>query len=157
LKIAQRLQVEHELRMAVECNEFVVYYQPRLDIQTERIIGVEALVRWKHPERGIIQPNEFIPQAEEPGLIVPIGNWVLQTAVAQCKKWHEDLYPLKMSVNLSAMQFKQPDIVKLISETLKNVDLEPSFLNLEITESVAMDVEYTKEVLKGLKRSRYEN
>ena len=75
----------------------------------------------------------------------------MQTAVAQCKRWHKDLYPLKMSVNLSAMQFKQPDIVKLISETLMAMDLEPSFLNLEITESLAMDVEYTKEVLKDLK------
>ncbi len=151
LKISRRLQAEHELRMAIERNEFVVYYQPRLDIQTERIIGVEALVRWKHPERGILQPNEFIPQAEESGLIVPLGNWVLQTAVAQCKKWHEDLHPLKMSVNLSALQFKQPDLVKLVAKTLVAVDLEPSFLNLEITESVAMDVEYTKEVLKDLK------
>ena len=76
---------------------------------------------------------------------------MLQTAVAQCKKWHEDLHPLKMSVNLSALQFKQPDLVKLVVKTLVAVDLEPSFLNLEITESVAMDVEYTKEVLKDLK------
>lgn len=151
LKNSQRLQVENELRMALERNEFVVYYQPRIDIETRKIIGVEALVRWNHPERGLIQPNDFIPQAEESGLIVPIGNWVLQTAVRQGKKWCEQLVPIKMSVNLSPLQFKQPDIIKWVSETLKDENFEPSLLNLEITESMAMNVEYSNKVLEGLK------
>ncbi|WP_191992054.1 bifunctional diguanylate cyclase/phosphodiesterase [Bacillus aerolatus] len=152
MKISQRLQLENELRMALERNEFVVYYQPQLNIHTEQIIGVEALVRWVHPERGIIQPNDFIPQAEESGLIIPIGNWVLRTAIAQCKKWQDNLFPLKLSVNLSALQFKQPDIVKMISDILKNEELDPSLLNLEITESMAMHVEHSTEVLRDLKK-----
>lgn len=106
------------------------------------------MVRWDHLKRGIIQPNDFIPQAEESGLIVPIGNWVLQTAVAQCKRWHENLYPLQMSVNLSALQFKQRDVVEWIAETLRNEELEASFLNLEITESLAMDMKSSGDLLK---------
>jgi diguanylate cyclase len=151
-KNKQNLMLETELRRALEQQEFVLYYQPRLHIKTGEIIGVEALIRWNHPEKGILSPGQFIPQAEESGLIIPIGNWVLKTAIAQCKLWQENLLPIQMSVNLSALQFKQPDIVQIISEALEKVQLEPSLLNLEITESMAMDMEHSGKVLEDLKK-----
>ena len=151
LQVVQKLQMVNELRTALERDEFAVYYQPRLHIDSGQIIGVEALVRWIHPEKGIISPDQFIPQAEESGLIVPIGNWVLRTAVAQCKKWQDQSLPLEMSVNLSAVQFQSPNLVKMVSETLQSEGLNPKLLNLEITENMMMDAEYSIQVLWELK------
>ncbi|MFJ7934494.1 EAL domain-containing protein [Sporosarcina sp. NPDC096371] len=152
LQVLQKLQLVNELRMALERDEFVVYYQPRLHVDSGQIIGVEALVRWNHPEKGFISPDDFIPQAEESGLIVPIGNWVLRTAVAQCKKWQDNSLPLEMSVNLSAVQFQKPELVKMVSETLQDEGLAPELLNLEITENMMMDAEYSIQVLRELKK-----
>ncbi|AOV06710.1 bifunctional diguanylate cyclase/phosphodiesterase [Sporosarcina ureilytica] len=148
---SQLLRLENELRFALERNQLVVYYQPRLNIHTGQIIGVEALIRWNHPQKGMIPPDEFIPQAEESGLIIPIGNWVLRTAIAQCDKWRETGLPLEVSVNLSAVQFQKPDIVDTISGILQDENVNPSLLNLEITENMMMDADYSTRLLNELK------
>lgn len=152
LKISKQLQIENELRMALERNEFVVYYQPKFNMESREVNGVEALVRWVHPERGLLLPEEFLPQAEESGLIVPIGRWVLRTAIAQCKQWQTNLFPFQVSVNLSAMQFQQPDIVHQISDILHAEGVNGSSLNLEIMESMMMNVEHAVQVLQDLKK-----
>ncbi|MCP3764799.1 EAL domain-containing protein [Domibacillus sp. A3M-37] len=148
----QQLELENEMRRAIEHNQFVVYYQPQFNIYTRQIIGAEALVRWNHPERGLIQPKDFIPLAEETRLIIPLGNWILHTAISQWEKWQKQMYPLQLSVNLSAVQFQQPDVVNVIKQTLKEAGLKPSLLNIEITESMAMiDVDATIRILHNLK------
>jgi len=137
-----RLDIENDLRQAVERNELRVFYQPVVDLTTDRITGFEALVRWQHPVRGLIPPMSFIPLAEETGLILPIGNWVLETACRQARAWHDEWpseAPLTMSVNLSARQFAQPDLVDQVAAILESTGLPASALKLEITESVVMD------------------
>jgi EAL domain-containing protein (putative c-di-GMP-specific phosphodiesterase class I) len=143
--IADPLALESELRRALERGEFVVYYQPQVDISSQRIVGVEALVRWQHPSRGLLLPADFIPMAEESGLIVPLGDWVLRAACAQAKTWQEAGLPaIRVAVNLSARQFQQQDLVEAIGQALKDSDLSPHYLQLEITESVAMhDMDFT--------------
>ena len=138
----QRLDVEADLRRAVEHREFVLHYQPTVVLQTGRIAGVEALVRWQHPERGLVPPMDFIPVAEETGLIVPLGEWVLETACRQAKEWHvahpnEPL--LTMSVNLSARQLQHEGIVTTVERVLTSTGLSPETLTLEITESAVMN------------------
>jgi diguanylate cyclase (GGDEF)-like protein/PAS domain S-box-containing protein len=149
----ERLELEHGLRRAVERKEFVVYYQPEVSLATGRIVGFEALVRWEHPERGLLPPERFIPLAEETGLIVPIGEAVLEEACRQAKKWHEqrrsDLPAV--SVNLSARQFREPDLVDTVAHIIDEVKLGPRHLLLEITESTAMsDAQATAATLKEL-------
>lgn len=144
----ERLKLETELRRAAERpgEEFVVYYQPLVDLKTGRIRGMEALLRWSHPERGLISPAEFIPIAEETGLIVAIGRWTLREACRQVTEWHGDWhgrYPgaelPTIGVNLSAKQFQHPQLVKEVAEILSESGLEPQALDLEITESAVMD------------------
>jgi diguanylate cyclase (GGDEF)-like protein/PAS domain S-box-containing protein len=135
----ERLTLENDLRKALERQEFLLYYQPKVDIPTRRIIGVEALLRWKHATRGLVSPAEIIPLAEETGLIVPIGEWVLRTACAQNKAWQTAGFPpITMSVNLSNRQFGQKDLVDTVIGILKTVDTDPRHLELEITESTIM-------------------
>ena len=135
----ERLPLEMALHRALERNELVLHYQPRLDLNSERIVGMEALVRWRHPERGLIPPVLFIPLAEETGLIQPIGSWVLFTACAQNRVWQmQGLPPLVVSVNLSARQFLQPGLVQEVREALERAQLDPQWLELEITESMVM-------------------
>ena len=135
----QRLPLEMALRRALERNELVLHYQPRLDLASERVIGMEALLRWKHPERGLIPPLNFIPLAEETGLIEPIGSWVLCTACEQNRRWQQQgLAPVVVSVNLSARQFLRPDLVQEVRDALQRADLHPQWLELEITESMVM-------------------
>ncbi|MBZ4646945.1 MAG: polar amino acid transport system substrate-binding protein [Petroclostridium sp.] len=152
-KILQRLEMESNLRHALERNEFTVYYQPQIDVGTGKIIGAEALIRWIHPTMGFVPPMDFIPLAEETGLIVPISEWLLRTACIQNKKWQESgLPPICMAVNLSARQFQQQNLVEMISSLLQETALEQQWLELEITESIAMkDLDYTILVLKRLK------
>jgi EAL domain-containing protein (putative c-di-GMP-specific phosphodiesterase class I) len=137
----QRLELERDLRLALERAEFRVHYQPLVRLETGRITGWEALVRWEHPERGLISPAAFIPIAEETGLIVPIGQWVLEEACRQARRWQEMFpgEPLRtMSVNLSARQFGHPRLVQDIQRALRSARLDARQLVLEITESVVM-------------------
>jgi diguanylate cyclase (GGDEF)-like protein len=141
-RAVSRLQLESDLRQAVEKNEFCVHYQPIVSLRTGRLAGFEALVRWNHPRRGLISPVDFIPVAEETGLIVPIGQWVLNEACAQLRQWQINSpshRSLSLSVNLSARQVAQPDLLERIKEALDRSKLSPHCLKLEITESVVME------------------
>jgi diguanylate cyclase (GGDEF)-like protein/PAS domain S-box-containing protein len=152
--IHMRLSQEKLLRKALEYQEFVVYYQPQLDLRNGRIVSVEALVRWNHPKSGLIEPSHFIPSAEISGLIVPLGDWVLETAVRQLRTWHAELGPLRLAVNLSARQFHDRDLRRRILATLERVGVAPEYLELEITESVAMaDAASTADILRDLGES----
>ena len=133
------LALESHLHHALERDEFVLYYQPQININSGEVTAMEALIRWQHPDLGAIAPSTFIPLAEENGLIVPIGEWVLHTACAQNKAWQEaGLPPLRIGVNLSARQFQQPRLVETIAQLLAQTQLEPRYLELEITETIAM-------------------
>ncbi|MEQ1743715.1 MAG: EAL domain-containing protein [Candidatus Nitrotoga sp.] len=135
----ERLTLENELRQAINRREFLLHYQPRVDIVSSEITGMEALVRWQHPVQGLLYPTKFIPVAEESGLIVPLGEWVLRTACEQNKAWQlAGLKPVSIAVNLSARQFKQQDLVELVSRILQETELDPSYLELELTESMVM-------------------
>ncbi len=135
----ERLSLETALRKALERKEFLLYYQPQMDIGTGNIVGMEALIRWKHPDRGMIPPGEFIPLAEETGMIVPIGEWVLNTACAQNKVWQDHGYPpLRVSVNISGQQFRQQGLINTVARSLEMSGLPPRCLILEITESIIM-------------------
>lgn len=137
----ERLKMQHELYRAIQRSEFVLHYQPQYDLVSGRMVGVEALVRWKHPVRGLLSPNAFIPLAEESGMIVQIGDWVLQEACRQNKAWQDlGLTPMPVSVNLSIRQFLQHDLASHIAEVLEKTGLEPKYLDLEITESMTIDM-----------------
>jgi diguanylate cyclase (GGDEF)-like protein/PAS domain S-box-containing protein len=137
-----RLELESDLRRAVDNGEFVLYYQPKVSLKTDKIVGAEALIRWRHPQRGIVSPDQFIPLAEETGLIVPIGLWVLREACTAMHRWHAEfpsVPPLEVSVNVSVRQFREPDLQAQIAAILAETQLDPATLQLEITESVLMD------------------
>jgi diguanylate cyclase (GGDEF)-like protein/PAS domain S-box-containing protein len=148
-----RLSIESRLRTAVRDQQLMLAYQPQINLVTGRTIGVEALVRWNDPERGVMQPAAFIPIAEESRLIVPLGEWVLRTACRQTKEWHDrGAGPVRVAVNLSARQFQQQDLVEMVQSALEEVDLSPSSLELEITETTAMqNAEVTVETLRALR------
>lgn len=138
-KASRRLTLESNLRKALKREEFVVYYQPKLDVKTQLITGAEALVRWMHPVSGLALPGGFIPLAEETGMILPIGEWVLREACGRARQWHEQGYEsLSVSVNLSALQFHRQNLVKMIESVLEDTGLNPNRLELEITESAIM-------------------
>jgi diguanylate cyclase (GGDEF)-like protein/PAS domain S-box-containing protein len=151
----ERLVLENELRGAIERNELRVYYQPVFSLETSDIVGMEALMRWEHPERGMMSPDEFIPLAEETGLIVSLGQWVLERACSQAREWQER-YPREpqpiMGVNLSLRQLQSPNLVEEVARILRESELDPEYLALEITESVAMyDEDSTAATLESLK------
>jgi EAL domain-containing protein (putative c-di-GMP-specific phosphodiesterase class I) len=148
------MQLENDLRRAIDRDEFTLHYQPILQIATGQIRGLEALVRWQHPERGLIAPGDFIPVAEETGLILPIGRWVLQEGCRQAAAWHEMFpeNPVDISINLSGRQFSQADLVEQVVSVLRQTKLPARHLILEITESVVMEnPESTITMLKRLK------
>ncbi len=127
-----------DLHYAIERQEFRAYYQPQVELKTGKIIGFEALIRWQHPEKGLIPPSQFIPLAEESGLITAIGEWILRTACKQTKAWQDQGFPINIAINLSAIQFKQKNIVEIVSRALIESELPAASLELEITESGIM-------------------
>ncbi|WP_151634155.1 EAL domain-containing protein [Noviherbaspirillum aerium] len=140
VRALERASLERALRRALERNEFELFYQPKVDVPSGRIIGAEALIRWHHPDMGLVPPTRFIPMAEEIGLIVPIGNWVIQTACAQNRAWQDaGLPPISISVNLSARQFNQEGLVQSVADALDSMGLEAHHLELELTESIVMN------------------
>lgn len=135
----EHLSMENSLRRAMERNEFLLHYQPQVNLATGQTVGMEALVRWQHPEWGLVSPARFIPLAEETGLIVPIGEWVLRTACAQMKSWEAQGLPLlRVAVNLSARQFRQLDMANVVADALASTGLDARHLDLELTESMLM-------------------
>ncbi|UNK17452.1 EAL domain-containing protein [Paenibacillus sp. N3/727] len=153
LKAQERLIMETELRRGLERGEFFLEYQPLVWLQTNQVVGMEALVRWNHPVRGIVYPGEFITIAEDSGLIVPLGEWVLRQACQQNKQWQMAGYrPLCVSINLSLGQFIQPNLPERIAAILKEIQLEPQYVELEITESMTLDKEAALDQLHRLKK-----
>ena len=147
------LLTEQDLRRALEGEEFSLHFQPQLDVRTGRIVGVEALIRWRHPQRGMVSPAQFIPIAEERGLIVPIGTWVLREACRQNRAWQEAGMPaVPIAVNLSALQFQQKDLVQEVERALRDCGLAAEYLDLELTESAVMrDAESSVATMHALK------
>jgi diguanylate cyclase (GGDEF)-like protein len=141
-----------ELHQAIERNEFVLHYQPKIDGKTSQIVGIEALIRWNHPLRGLLYPIDFIPIAEETGIIKYIDEWVLYNACLQLKKWtQEGIRHLRLAVNLSAWQFKDQHLVDIVSKVLSETGIDPSSLELEITETAAMEnMNFTQNILTRL-------
>lgn len=136
-KAENSLQMENSLRRALERGEFLLYYQPRFDLVSGRITGMEALIRWQHPELGLVPPADFIPLAEELGLIIPIGEWVLRTACLQNKEWQEE--GIRISVNISASQFQRDGFIDTVKKVIEETAMEPRWLELELTETVIMN------------------
>ncbi|SEM69906.1 PAS domain S-box-containing protein/diguanylate cyclase (GGDEF) domain-containing protein [Candidatus Frackibacter sp. WG12] len=152
--LSRKSKLENGLRKALDKNELSIYYQPQVNLKTGKIIGMEALLRWHHPKLGFISPAEFIPIAEETGLIMPIGEWVLRTACKQNKIWqHAGLEPISIAVNVSAHQFQSENFVEQITNTLNETQLKPSCLELEITENKMKNIEELTLLLNRLKKT----
>jgi diguanylate cyclase len=150
--MAKKMNLELGLRKAIENEEFELYYQPQIDVKTGEVEGVEALIRWKHPELGMVPPDEFIPLAEETGLIIPIGNWVIQRACQQAKSWVDSGFAkIRIGINISARQFQQSDFVETIQRILEETKFDAHYLDLELTESIVQNPEYALPVMEQLK------
>jgi EAL domain-containing protein (putative c-di-GMP-specific phosphodiesterase class I) len=136
---SKRLALETSLRRAIQNDELLIHYQPRVSVDSLEIVGVEALIRWQHPQLGLVSPAEFIPLAEDTGLIVPIGEWVLREACLQSKRWQQLGYPpIQMAVNICARQFHDQDLAQTVIDVLHETKLAPQHLELELTESSIM-------------------
>ncbi|SHF83219.1 putative bifunctional diguanylate cyclase/phosphodiesterase [Ornithinibacillus halophilus] len=150
--VSRKLEIENGLRKAINNNELQLVYQPKMDLKTREVIGMEALLRWNNPDIGFVSPAEFIPIAEETGQIIPIGKWVLREACEQNKKWQEEGLPkVCISVNVSVRQFQHSGFVSYVKRVLEETELDPQYLELEITESVIQNIEESTEVLKQLR------
>ncbi len=151
-KIEEEFMLENHLRHALEKNEFYIYYQPIVDILSQKIVGAEALLRWKHPKLGFISPDKFIPIAEEKGFILSIGEWILRNICIQNKKWRDLGYDLFISVNISVNQLKQNNFVKMVSKILEETGVDPKYIDLEITESISMEnIDHIMDTIQELK------
>ena len=151
-KIMERLNFESGLFKAIENEEFNIVYQPQLGLNTNKIIGFEALVRWNKPDKGVLAPYKFIPIAEETNLIIPLGEWIIRKVCNQAKKWHDMGYKLTAGINISAKQFNQDRIINVIKDAIKTTKIDPKFIELELTESVIMqDVDRTINIFKEFK------
>ncbi|MFC3799098.1 putative bifunctional diguanylate cyclase/phosphodiesterase [Cohnella sp. GCM10012308] len=151
--MARKMKLENELRWAIERRQFRLHYQPKVNLRTKRIIGMEALLRWEHPELGVVSPAEFIPIAEETGQIVVIGDWVLEQACAQNKAWQNKGYPaLSVSVNVSVRQFQHREYLMSVRSILRRTGLSAAYLELEITESIMQNVKESTDVLHALRK-----
>ncbi|MFP5247548.1 MAG: putative bifunctional diguanylate cyclase/phosphodiesterase, partial [Thermoanaerobaculia bacterium] len=152
-RYVRRLALEQHLHHAIEREQLELYYQPVYDRARRRFVSLEALLRWRDPSRGLVQPSEFIALAEETGMIIPIGEWCLREACSQLRRWHvEGLTTLRMAVNISAVQLQQPDLVSIVRSALEENGLRPEMLQLEITESAAMqNFEMTMKALRDLR------
>ena len=139
--VVQRVQMENNLRQAIANNEFLIEYQPEISVETGKVLGLEALLRWRHPERGLLMPEAFLPVAEASGLIVPIGEWMLQQACEQAARWHDAGQPVCVAVNLSSTQFFHNSLLACVDRTLARTGLEARYLDLEITEDVIMSAD----------------
>jgi EAL domain-containing protein (putative c-di-GMP-specific phosphodiesterase class I) len=150
----EQVQILHDLRKALERHELVLHYQPKFEARSKKLVGAEALLRWQHPTRGLIPPNDFIPLAEKTGLIIPIGEWVLNTACRQMRLWRDAGHRTdhwSVAVNLSTVQFDHPGLIRMVQEALEQHDMEPRCLILEITESTAMqDVDQSMGILQQI-------
>jgi diguanylate cyclase (GGDEF)-like protein len=153
-QVSELLKLEYLLHQAIAKEELFLVYQPQVDIQTGKIVGMEALLRWNHPELGLVSPAKFIPLAEDTGLIVPIGEWVLKKACTQNKAWQRlGLPPFKISVNLSARQFQNANLVEMVAQILEETELDPQWLELEITETTIMgNVNFACQALERLQQ-----
>jgi len=151
--VKERLSIEKELKQALENEEFLLYYQPKIELSSRKIVGAEALIRWLHPQKGMIPPDKFIPIAEDTGLIIDINKWVIQEACSQSKNWqHADSVPIKIAVNLSGYQLANQNIIQVIKDALLTADINPKNLEIEITENVLMqDTEDTVWILNQIK------
>ncbi|WP_020591542.1 two-component system response regulator [Kiloniella laminariae] len=154
-EVSRRIELERELRRATVENEFVLYYQPQVDCMSESLVGAEALIRWQHPEKGLISPVEFIPIAEEIGLIPKIGDWVLETACAQLQRWHKNKAgygeSFSISVNISALELNQQGFFAKVEKVIEQYDIAPQLLELEVTESTLINsTAETAQILKDL-------
>jgi len=153
VKTTEYLLMEKQLLNALQKEEFILHYQPYWDINTKKMVGMEALVRWQSKDKGLVPPGKFIPILEETGMIIEVGEWILREAIRQMKEWQNKGYPIvPVSVNLSLIQFRQKDLAEMIKKIIGEFDFYPSLLTLEITESAFMqDLEFTSLVLKTLK------
>jgi len=151
--VNERLVLESWLRRALERGELVLHYQPQVDLRSNRVFGAEALIRWQHPNMGLVSPAKFIPLAEQTGLIVAIGEWAMRTACAQNKAWQDaGLPPITVAVNISARQFREKKLADSVAEILAKTGLDPRYLEMEVTESVIMhDAEEVITLLQRLK------
>ena len=150
----ERLELENSLRKALERDEFMVYYQPTIDLHSNEVIGVEALLRWQHPEKGVINPCDFVPLSEDCGLIVPIGEWLIRAVCNQLRLWKEQgLDNQNVSINISPRQFRDQDIVALFAELMHDNGLDATSFTIEITESALIEnVGEVEKVLKNLSK-----
>ncbi|BBF43191.1 diguanylate cyclase/phosphodiesterase with PAS/PAC sensor(s) [Lachnospiraceae bacterium KM106-2] len=151
-KLMERIEMHSELRSAIERDEFVLHYQPQIDLRNGRLFGFEALLRWNHPTRGMLHPDKFIALAEETGVIVQIGRWVLLESCTQLKEWQDKGYQVKMSVNFSARQFMDADVIRMVQDVIHETSIDPTGLEIEVTEAIALrDIDFAVNTIQKIR------